>query len=210
MYYQPCGWYVLCVCCGNICLLRGCAGGGGGRRMVTSNLAFGIGLLANIHMAYFCISPIHKSVGLLAGLSFMIQIDVRSNMLSFERVSLIHNRKIGSGWILCWNIYIYKKFWAGLGFCSNVESIVHQISTMMHILHMSLHFKWNWLFASHSYFDLGIHLNMIIFDCWNKFELWMNLVDPASSHMLVSKIKPCMSQYKFQHGKIVNGSLKQL
>ena len=23
-----------------------------------------------------------------------------------------------------------------------------------------------------------------------------NLVDPASSHMLVSKIKPCMSQYK--------------
>ena len=23
-----------------------------------------------------------------------------------------------------------------------------------------------------------------------------NLVDPASSHMLVSKIKPCMSKYK--------------
>ena len=37
-----------------------------------------------------------------------------------------------------------------------------------------------------------------------------NLVDPASSHMLVSKIKPCMSQYKLQHGKTVNGSLKQL
>ena len=42
--------------------------------------------------------------------------------------------------------------------------------------------------------------------------LWLciNLVDPASSHMLVSKIKPCMSQYKLQHGKTVNGSLKQL
>ena len=37
-----------------------------------------------------------------------------------------------------------------------------------------------------------------------------NLVDPASSHMLVSKIKPCMSQCKLQYGKTVNGSLKQL
>ena len=26
----------------------------------------------------------------------------------------------------------------------------------------------------------------------------LNLVDPASSHMLVSKIKPCMSQNKFR------------
>ncbi len=32
-----------------------------------------------------------------------------------------------------------------------------------------------------------------------EFELMRydrNLVDPASSHMLVSKIKPCMSKYK--------------
>ena len=36
-----------------------------------------------------------------------------------------------------------------------------------------------------------------------------NLVDPASSHMLVSKIKPCMSQYKSQYGETANGSLKQ-
>ena len=36
-----------------------------------------------------------------------------------------------------------------------------------------------------------------------------NLVDPASSHMLVSKIKPCMSQYKFLYCKTANGSLKQ-
>ena len=28
----------------------------------------------------------------------------------------------------------------------------------------------------------------------------MNIVDPASSHMLVSKIKPCMSQYKLLCG----------
>ena len=37
-----------------------------------------------------------------------------------------------------------------------------------------------------------------------------NLVDPASSHMLVSKIKPCMSQYEFLHNETANGSLKQL
>ena len=42
--------------------------------------------------------------------------------------------------------------------------------------------------------------------------LWhdTNLVDPASSHMLVSKIKPCMSQYKLLYGETANGSLKQL
>ena len=38
----------------------------------------------------------------------------------------------------------------------------------------------------------------------------INLVDPASSHMLVSKIKPCMSQYQLLHGNTANGSLKQL
>jgi hypothetical protein len=42
------------------------------------------------------------------------------------------------------------------------------------------------------------------------FVLDRNLVDPASSHMLVSKIKPCMSQYKSLHVETANGSLKQL
>jgi hypothetical protein len=37
-----------------------------------------------------------------------------------------------------------------------------------------------------------------------------HLVDPASSHMLVSKIKPCMSEYKLLNGETANGSLKQL
>ena len=31
-----------------------------------------------------------------------------------------------------------------------------------------------------------------------------------SSHMVVSKIKPCMSQYKLLYGETANGSLKQL
>ena len=37
-----------------------------------------------------------------------------------------------------------------------------------------------------------------------------NLVDPASSHMLVLKIKPCMSKYKPCYDETANGSLKQL
>ena len=37
-----------------------------------------------------------------------------------------------------------------------------------------------------------------------------NLVDPASSHTLVSKIKPCMSKYKPLYGETANGSLYQL
>ena len=36
------------------------------------------------------------------------------------------------------------------------------------------------------------------------------LVDPASSHMLVSKIKPCMSKYKLSKSETANGSLNQL
>ena len=41
-------------------------------------------------------------------------------------------------------------------------------------------------------------------------SLYCYLVDPASSHMLVSKIKPCMSHYKPKHGDTANGSLNQL
>jgi hypothetical protein len=40
--------------------------------------------------------------------------------------------------------------------------------------------------------------------------LIINLVDPASSHMLNSKIKPCMSKYKFLYNETANSSLKQL
>ena len=36
------------------------------------------------------------------------------------------------------------------------------------------------------------------------------LVDPASSHMLVSKIKPCMSKYRPKQGETANRSLNQL
>ena len=35
------------------------------------------------------------------------------------------------------------------------------------------------------------------------------LVDPASSHMLVSKIKPCMSMFKQSKRETAHGSLQQ-
>ena len=37
-----------------------------------------------------------------------------------------------------------------------------------------------------------------------------SLVDPASSHMLVSKIKPCMSKYRPRHGETADGSLNRM
>ena len=45
--------------------------------------------------------------------------------------------------------------------------------------------------------------------CWDSFVL-SYLVDPASSHMLVSKIKPCKSQYKHLYCETAESSLYQL
>ena len=36
-----------------------------------------------------------------------------------------------------------------------------------------------------------------------------NLVDPASSHMLVLKIKPCKCKYEHTYGETANGSIEQ-
>ena len=57
--------------------------------------------------------------------------------------------------------------------------------------------------------DLSKDSLILIFELKLVFPISCNLVDPASSHMLVSKIKPCMSQYKFIHGETAKGSLKQ-
>ena len=46
--------------------------------------------------------------------------------------------------------------------------------------------------------------------CRKSYRRASYLVDPASSHMLVSKIKPCMSKYKLLHSETANGSLNQL
>ena len=44
----------------------------------------------------------------------------------------------------------------------------------------------------------------------NCVDALIYLVDPASSHMLVSKTKPCMSQYTSSDDETANGSLNQL
>jgi len=56
-----------------------------------------------------------------------------------------------------------------------------------------------------------------IFFLWSLLSFFFSpffssyLVDPASSHMLVSKIKPCMPKYKLiLYGETANGSLNQL
>lgn len=41
----------------------------------------------------------------------------------------------------------------------------------------------------------SVHHTRVNDDCESRSES-SYLVDPASSHMLVSKIKPCMSKYK--------------
>ena len=58
--------------------------------------------------------------------------------------------------------------------------------------------------------DLSKDSLILIFELKLVFPISCNLVDPASSHMLVSKIKPCMSKYKLLYGETANGSLKQL
>ena len=53
------------------------------------------------------------------------------------------------------------------------------------------------------------HISTIWFDFFQE-KSHGYLVDPASSHMLVSKIKPCMSKNKPSNGESANGSLNQL
>ena len=43
-----------------------------------------------------------------------------------------------------------------------------------------------------------------------RHKINKNLVDPASSHMLVSKVKPCMCVYNFLYDATANSSIIQL
>ncbi len=57
------------------------------------------------------------------------------------------------------------------------------------------------------------HSNKQHISSLTKVELYYddrNLVDPASSHTLLSKIKPCMSKYKHLYRETANGSLNRL
>ena len=52
--------------------------------------------------------------------------------------------------------------------------------------------------SQESLIDAGVYVNNCMKNLWPEVMgvERRNLVDPASSHMLVSKIKPCMSQHK--------------
>ncbi|KAF1891685.1 hypothetical protein Lal_00049257 [Lupinus albus] len=77
---------------------------------------------------------------------------------------------------------------------------------------------WADQFVPLSPFDLSVPLNDTLPWCrscltirggntgtWNKVVDGCYLVDPASSHMLVSKIKPCMCKVRFRRGSLRNG-----
>ena len=56
----------------------------------------------------------------------------------------------------------------------------------------------------------SVYVGAFLFLRIQKRESESYLVDPASSHMLVSKTKPCMSKYKQLYRETADGSLKQL
>ena len=55
-----------------------------------------------------------------------------------------------------------------------------------------------------------MYMSLCLFNKMFVKQLEFYLVDPASNHMLVSKIKPCMSEFKLIIGEAANGSLYQL
>ena len=63
------------------------------------------------------------------------------------------------------------------------------------------------IFLPFCYPNAHCHLDSSLPLLWKKDN---NLVDSASSHTLVSKIKPCMSKYKSFYFETANGSLYQL
>ena len=61
-----------------------------------------------------------------------------------------------------------------------------------------------------NHIDLGWERLPVMITYDEPKQFGENLVDPASSHMLVSKIKPCMCVYKPLHSETANGSITQL
>ena len=66
--------------------------------------------------------------------------------------------------------------------------------------------KFSFIF-NHNFNNLRFFNILLILQ---NLELKSYLVDPASSDMLVLKIKPCMCKYKWNSSETANGSLYQL
>lgn len=54
----------------------------------------------------------------------------------------------------------------------------------------------NALYAGHDVLRSGSEFFLVTIPERCRCQRWCYLVDPASSHMLVSKIKPCMCKYE--------------
>ena len=57
---------------------------------------------------------------------------------------------------------------------------------------------------------LSLKVVNVNFISYEEIHSALNLVDPASSDMLVSKIKPCMCKFILINCETANGSIKQL
>jgi hypothetical protein len=87
----------------------------------------------------------------------------------------------------------------------------HSYIYLPHICCNVIYETCRWINPMEIIFRFGfIPLNKLLHCSVTATLISNNLVDPASSHMLVSKIKPCMSQCKLLNGETANGSLKQL
>ena len=81
--------------------------------------------------------------------------------------------------------------------------IVYFVFDINNQLYVSLLFSARMMQITHGCVSI-LRANLHVYACK------IYLVDPASSYMLVSKIKPCMSLYIPWIGKTANGSLNQL
>ena len=129
-----------------------------------------------------------------------------SNCLSFDCGLLMSARGIAFGTRcdttlhidvaqgnVCWSLYAILKFLNDV----NCFQLVAVYSYHFEISGWANRFEKQLLVScSDCYFSSPLGGFIEVGFGFSMFPPSCNLVDPASSHMLVSKIKPCMSQYK--------------
>ena len=91
---------------------------------------------------------------------------------------------------------------------SESKQMFNRWKTLFCVDNILLH--WNDLFLPSSMNLLSFLLVSILREYWLIKNTNSYLVDPASSDMLVLKIKPCMCKYKWNSSETANGSLYQL
>ena len=176
-----------------------------------------LGLSANLGLVWHMLSPCgpsgrQRGMGTLSVVSYSMSRVALGTNKGFECLvafRLLHAVRIpalclGGDW-----------FW---GTAASLASSLRRTSFSVTVVSLVLKTRFPLGFELVSYCDGFCFSCQPTFCCWrfgaclSEGLRWFgnNLVDPASSHMLVSKIKPCMSQYKLLSGETANGSLKQL